>query len=168
MKEPMTLEDTKKRLFFMHVHREMTQQGRIIAIDYGAKRIGIAVTDPLRIIATPLVTLEPNRLLFFLQSYLDKEVVSIFVVGMPVGLDGKPSTMSIAVAQLAVKLQEAFPKVSLYHYDERFTSTLAMQGLYQAGYRKKDRQNKANIDKVSAAILLQSFLNSRVYATIGQ
>ncbi|ROT47542.1 Holliday junction resolvase RuvX [Candidatus Cardinium hertigii] len=133
---------------------------RIMAIDYGLKRVGIAVTDPLQIIATPLTTIASHTLFFFLKQYLQKEIVSIFVIGMPQGLDGKPSEMSKVMERVGAKLKNAFPQQSVCYQDERFTSQLAAQGLYQAGYRKKDRQNKANIDKVSAAILLQSYLRT--------
>ncbi|TSJ81044.1 MAG: Holliday junction resolvase RuvX [Candidatus Cardinium sp.] len=135
--------------------------GRIIAIDYGLKRVGIAVTDPLQIIATSLTTIATPSLFLFLKDYLQKESVVAFVMGMPKGLDGMPSKMSRAVEHIGMQLKKKFPAQSFYYQDERFTSKLAMQGLYQAGYSKKDRMHKNNIDKVSAAIILQSFLNRK-------
>lgn len=144
----------------------MIEKGRIIAIDYGTKRTGIAVTDPLQIIAMPLTTLPSHELVIFLTDYLKKEHVPIFVIGMPRGLDGKPSTMSQVVEKIGAKLKATFPAQKIYYQDERFTSKLAAQGLYQAGYRKKDRQQKGNIDKVSAALMLQSFLNGLGYAAV--
>jgi putative Holliday junction resolvase len=142
------------------------RKGRIIAIDYGHKRVGIAVTDPLQIIAIPLTTLPSNKLFLFLKNYVQKEIVPIFVMGMPQGLDGRPSTMSLVVEGIGAKLKVAFPEQNLYYQDERFTSKLATQGLYQAGYSRKERHHKENIDKVSAAIILQSFLNSLAYLSM--
>ncbi|MCT4696967.1 Holliday junction resolvase RuvX [Candidatus Cardinium sp. TP] len=136
--------------------------GRIMAIDYGLKRVGIAVTDPLQIIATPLQTIATPTLFLFLKDYLEKENVATFVMGMPKGLNGRPSTMSSVVEQVSVRLQQQFPAQRFYYQDERFTSKLAMQGLCQAGYSKKDRAS--SIDQVSAAIILQSFLRSMGHA----
>lgn len=130
-----------------------------MAIDYGLKRIGIAVTDPLQIIATPLKTIDPPILWLFLKDYLQQEKVVTFVMGMPKHLNGKPSKMGKIVEQIGTQLKKNFPGQSFYYEDERFTSKLAVQGLYQAGYAKKDRADKSNIDKVSAALILQSFLN---------
>ncbi|WP_243018091.1 MULTISPECIES: Holliday junction resolvase RuvX [Candidatus Cardinium] len=135
--------------------------GRIMAIDYGLKRVGIAVTDPLQIIATPLTTIPTTTLFLFLKEYLQKESVVSFVMGLPKGLDGGPSKMSRVVEAIGLEVKKTFPGQSFYYQDERFTSKLAMQGLYQAGYSKKDRVDKGNIDQVSAAIILQSFLVSR-------
>ena len=139
------------------------KSGRIMAIDYGLKRVGIAVTDPLQIIATPLTTIATPTLFLFLKDYLQKESVVSFVMGMPKGLNGQPSTMSRVVEEISAQLKAVFPTQSFYYQDERFTSKLAIQGLYQAGYSKKDRAHKSNIDKVSAAIILQSFLNRKAF-----
>lgn len=143
-----------------------TKPGRILAVDCGCKRIGIAVTDPLQLIASPLTTLSRQELVAVLATYLQKEFVYAFVVGLPRGLNGKPTQMSRFATEQGKLLQTHFPKQKLYYYDERFTSKMAAQGLYQAGYRKKDREEKSNLDKVSAAILLQSFLNSTTYAAL--
>lgn len=139
--------------------------GRIMAIDYGLKRVGIAVTDPLQTIATPLTTVATPTLFLFLKDYLQQESVISFVMGMPKGLNGAPSKMSRIVEHIGVQLQKTFPGQSFYYQDERFTSKLAMQGLYQAGYSKKDRVHKSNIDRVSAAIILQSFLNRKEFVS---
>lgn len=136
----------------------MVAEGRIIAIDYGLKRVGIAVTDPLQLIAAPLRALPRTALFAFLEDYLRKEVVATFVIGMPQRLDGTPSDMGSAIAGMVVQLKQCFPQQQYYYQEERFTSKLAARALYQAGYRKKERQNKGNIDKMSAAIILQSFL----------
>ncbi|CDG49873.1 Putative Holliday junction resolvase [Cardinium endosymbiont cBtQ1 of Bemisia tabaci] len=133
--------------------------GRVMAIDYGLKRVGIAVTDPLQIIATPLKTIDAPVLWLFLKDYLQQEKVVTFVIGMPKHLNGKPSKMGRIVAHIGTQLKKNFPGQGLYYQDERFTSKLAAEGLYQAGYAKKDRADKSNIDKVSATLILQSFLN---------
>jgi len=133
-----------------------------MAIDYGLKRVGIAVTDPLQIIASPLTTIVASILLPFLKDYLQQENVVTFVMGMPNHLNGRPSQMGKTIQQIGIQLKKAFPAQSFYYQDERFTSKLALQGLYQAGYSRKDRADKSNIDKVSAAILLQSFLNKQM------
>ncbi|WP_339044311.1 Holliday junction resolvase RuvX [Cardinium endosymbiont of Tipula unca] len=144
----------------------ITEKGRILAVDYGLKRVGIAVTDPMQIIATPLITMQSDQLFTFLQAYIQKEKVTSFVMGMPMKLNGKPSEMSLVVERIGNKIKKSFLKQRLYYQDERFSSKLAAQGLYQAGYNKKERKDKTNIDKVSAAIILQSFLNSQDYLAI--
>lgn len=134
--------------------------GRIMAIDYGLKRTGLAVTDPLRIIATPLDTIESSDLLKFLQDYLKKEVVDEFVVGMPKTLSNEDSPIAPAVRNFVEELKKNFADKPVRLMDERFTSSIAKRTLIEGGMKKKDRQNKANVDKVSATILLQDFLNS--------
>jgi putative holliday junction resolvase len=133
--------------------------GRILAIDYGLKRTGIAVTDVLRIIATPLETVETEKLLTFLQSYLKKELVDEFVVGMPKTLKNEDSQIAPAVRVFIEKLKETFPDKSVSLMDERFTSSIAQRALIDGGMKKKDRQVKGNVDKVSATIILQDFMN---------
>ena len=134
--------------------------GRIIAIDYGLKRVGLAVTDPAQIIAMPLTALPMHLLPIFLKDYVAKEPVASFVVGMPYGLDGLASQMSRIVEGMVGRLKKAFPQQNFYYQDERFTSKLAAQALYQAGCKKKYRHHKENLDQMSATILLQSFLRS--------
>jgi putative Holliday junction resolvase len=132
--------------------------GRILAIDYGKKRTGIAVTDPLRIIATPLETVPTVELLKYLSSYLKKETVDEFVVGMPKTLLNKDSEIAPLVRDFVAELKKTFPEKTVHLADERFTSSMAMRALIEGGMKKKDRQIKGNVDKISATIILQSFL----------
>lgn len=136
--------------------------GRVLAIDYGLKRTGIAVTDPLRIIATPLETVASSSLIKFLQQYLQKEPVDEFVVGMPKTLLNEDSSIAPMVRKFVEELKKNFSGKPVTLMDERFTSSIAKRTLIDGGMKKKDRQNKANVDKISATILLQDFLNSRV------
>jgi putative holliday junction resolvase len=133
--------------------------GRILAIDYGLKRTGIAVTDAMRIIATPLETVETAKLLVFLQAYLKKETVDEFVVGMPKTLMNEDSQIAPAVRTFVEKLKETFPDKAISLMDERFTSSIAQRALIDGGMKKKNRQIKGNVDKVSATIILQDFMN---------
>ena len=134
--------------------------GRILAIDYGLKRTGIAVTDPLRIIATPLETVVTANLFQFLTSYLQKENVDEFVVGMPKTLSNEDSEIAPTVRKFVENLKVKFPEKSVHLADERFTSSMAMQAMIDGGMKKKDRQVKGNIDKISATIILQSFIDT--------
>jgi len=131
--------------------------GRIIAIDYGNKRVGVAVTDPLKLIATPLDTIHAKDILSFLKEYVQQENVEAVVVGMPRTLDNTPTDVTSAVIGFVRKLKKELP-VPVYTIDERFTSRMAFQAMIDGGLKKKDRQNKATVDKVSAAIILQSYL----------
>jgi putative holliday junction resolvase len=135
--------------------------GRILAIDYGKKRTGIAVTDPLRIIATPLETVATDDLLVFLKNYLRNEPVDEFVVGMPKTLKNEDSDIAPLVRLFVAELQQAFPDRQVHLADERFTSSMAQKALIAGGMKKKNRQIKGNVDKVSAAIILQYFMNAR-------
>jgi putative Holliday junction resolvase len=132
--------------------------GRLLAIDYGMKRTGIAVTDALRIIATPLDTVMTSELMAFLKSYLQKETVDAFVVGMPKTLRNEDSDIAPQVRLFVEELKKAFPDKPVHLADERFTSSMAMQAMIDGGMKKKDRQVKGNVDKISATIILQSFL----------
>jgi putative holliday junction resolvase len=134
--------------------------GRIVAIDYGMKRVGVAITDPLRIIATPLTTISTADTLTFLQTYMEREAVDAFVVGMPKHLNNTPSPMTVVVTKFIKTLQKAFPDKHIFLQDERYTSKIALASMIEGGFKKKDRRNKANLDKVSATIMLQSFLES--------
>lgn len=133
--------------------------GRILAIDYGQKRTGIAVTDVLRIIATPLDTVPTETLLTFLKSYLQNERVDEFVVGMPKTLKNEDSENAPRVRAFVEELKKTFPEKPVHLADERFTSSMAKQAMIDGGMKKKDRQVKANVDKISATIILQSFLS---------
>jgi putative holliday junction resolvase len=134
--------------------------GRILAVDYGIKRTGIAVTDPLRIIATPLETVPTPDLFSFLTRYLQKETVDEFVVGMPKTLLNKDSEIAPMVRIFVENLKLTFPEKHVHLADERFTSSMAMQAMIDGGMKKKDRQVKGNVDKISATIILQSFLDA--------
>ncbi len=136
--------------------------GRIIAIDLGTKRTGIAVTDTLKILANPLLTVETSKLVEFLKGYFDKEDVETIVLGYPIHLDGKPNEMTPRVVSLKDRLQKLFPDKRIEYVDERYTSKMAMQSMIAMGSKKKDRKEKAgNLDKVSAAIILQSYLEKK-------
>jgi putative Holliday junction resolvase len=132
--------------------------GRVLAIDYGKKRTGIAVSDPLRIIATPLETVATHELLSFLKSYTQKETVDEFVIGMPKTLMNKDSEIAPLVRRFIEVLKKNFPDKPVHEADERFTSSMAQRALIDGGMKKKDRQVKGNVDKVSATIILQSFM----------
>ncbi|HEX6891851.1 MAG TPA: Holliday junction resolvase RuvX [Chryseolinea sp.] len=134
--------------------------GRILAIDYGKKRTGLAVTDPLRIIATPLDTVLTNELLPFLAAYMKKEMVDEFVVGMPKTLKNEDSEIAPLVRVFVEELKKIYPDKKVNLADERFTSSMAKQAMIDGGMKKKDRRVKANVDKISATIILQSFLQS--------
>ncbi|WP_276367265.1 Holliday junction resolvase RuvX [Chryseolinea sp. H1M3-3] len=134
--------------------------GRLLAIDYGLKRTGIAVTDPLRIIATPLETVATSTLIPFLLTYVQKEGVDEFIVGMPKTLLNEDSQITPMVKKFVEELKIKFPGKPIHLADERFTSSMAMQAMIDGGMKKKDRQIKGNVDKISATIILQSFLNA--------
>lgn len=133
---------------------------RILAIDYGAKRTGLAVTDPSKIIASALETVPTDKLLEYLKKYTQTEAVEAFVVGMPKNLDGTATDGTAYVERFVVELKNSFPETPIHLHDERFTSKMAMQTMIAGGMKKKDRQVKGNIDKISAVIILQSFMGN--------
>lgn len=135
--------------------------GRILAIDYGKKRTGIAVSDPLRIIATPLETVPTPVLLAFLSGYLKKENVDEFVVGMPRTLLNEDSEIAPLVRKFVDLLKSTFPEKPIHLADERFTSSLAKRAMIEGGMKKKDRAIRENVDRISATIILQSFMSMR-------
>ena len=135
--------------------------GRIIAIDYGRKRTGIAVTDPLQIIATGLTTIHSSEVFEFLSGYLGKEKVDTIVVGYPRQMNNQPSEAVKYVDPFVRELKKRFPDKEIVLADERFTSKMASRAMIEAGARKKQRQDKAMIDMISAVIILQSFMESR-------
>ncbi|MEQ8581196.1 MAG: Holliday junction resolvase RuvX [Marinoscillum sp.] len=135
---------------------------RILALDYGAKRTGIAVTDPLGIIATPLETVRSHDLMDFLKAYFEKEDVSEVVMGMPMNTDGQPTNATPLVEAAVNRFRKLFPDKKLFLHDERFTSKMALDAMIAGGTKKKDRQKKENIDRISATIILQSYLASRL------
>lgn len=133
---------------------------RIMAIDYGAKRTGLAVTDPLGIIATALDTVPSHTLFDFLKAYFLKEEVNEVVLGYPKNSDGSPTNATPLVEAAEKRFKKLFPDKKLFLHDERFTSKMALEAMIAAGSKKKDRRKKENIDKVSATIILQSYLES--------
>ncbi|RED99570.1 Holliday junction resolvase RuvX [Marinoscillum furvescens] len=135
---------------------------RILAIDYGAKRTGIAVTDPLGMIASPLDTVPSHTLMDFLKSYFEKEEVEAVVIGMPKKVDGTPTNATPLVEAAVNRFRKLFPNKKLFLHDERFTSKMAMDAMIAGGTKKKDRRKKENIDKISATIILQSHLESQI------
>ncbi len=134
---------------------------RIMAFDYGTKRIGIAVTDPMQIIASALTTEHPDRIFTYLESYLQRESISTFVVGMPRQMDGSDSQSAQHVKGFVRNLRKRFPTIETVTIDERFTSKMASRAIAQSGLRKTQRQQKSLIDEVSATIILQSYLERR-------
>lgn len=132
--------------------------GRFLAIDYGLKRTGIAVTDPLRIIATGLLTIETNNILKFLKEYTIKEKVDTFVLGYPLNLDGTATHGTEPVTRFRKILENEFPDIPVIYEDERYTSKLAVEAMVMGGVRKKQRRDKSLIDKISATIILQAYL----------
>lgn len=134
---------------------------RLLAIDYGAKRTGLAVTDPLQLIATALETVPSHELLKYLKRYVEQEPVEAFIVGLPKRLDGTDTDNTPRVQRFVGHLQNALPHIPVIWHDERFTSVMAMQTMLANGSTKKDRREKGNLDKVSAAIILQSYMESK-------
>lgn len=135
--------------------------GRILAIDYGKKRTGIAVTDPLRIIATALDVIETPKLYNFLKDYFKKEQVDELVLGLPKTLDNKEDDWATHVRSVGEHLKKTFPDKPLHFLDERFTTSIAIRTMIDGGMKKKDRQTKGNADKISATIILQDFMNAK-------
>ena len=132
--------------------------GRIVAIDYGRKRSGIAVTDPEGIIASPLTTVPTHELLDFLKKYFTKESVECLVIGEPKQMNYSVSEAEQYIAPFIKLVKKAFPKLKIDRVDERFTSLLASQAILESGISKKERRDKGLVDKVSAAIILQTYL----------
>ena len=134
---------------------------RILAIDYGTKRTGIAVTDTEQIIASGLTTINTQEIYKFLNDYLTKEKVECIVVGEPKNMDNTPSESAAAINDFVKKLKIKQPDLLIYRIDERFTSKMAFQAMIAGGVKKMDRRNKGTIDMVSAAIILQSFMEMK-------
>lgn len=134
--------------------------GRILAIDYGTKRTGIAVTDELQIIASGLTTVDTKSLISFLVDYVNLEKVEMFVVGLPKQMNNTASESEIHIHSFLKKLNKAIPEIPVERIDERFTSKMAFQTMIDSGLSKKQRQNKALVDEISATLILQSYLAS--------
>lgn len=137
--------------------------GRILSFDIGKKRTGIAVTDPLQIIATGLKTVDTQSVIDFLQNYLKSETVDLLVVGYPIQTNGQPSESLRFINPVIQRIVKAFPKLQIVQFDERYTSTLAHRAMIDGGMKKKDRRDKAVVDTISATIILQSYMESRAY-----
>ena len=134
---------------------------RILAIDYGTKRTGIAITDELQMIASGLTTVNTQDLLVFLSDYTSKEKVSLFLVGEPKQMNNTASESEVYIASFLKKLNLKFPDIPVVRVDERFTSKMAFQSMIDSGLKKKQRKNKALIDEISATLILQSYLYSK-------
>ena len=137
--------------------------GRILSIDYGKKRTGLAVTDPLRIIASALTTIEPKELEKYLADYFSKNDVDLIVLGKPSQMNGQPSETMRYIEPLAGRLRHAYPDKQVVLYDERFTSVLAHRTMLESGIGKMARRDKAIVDRVAATIILQSYMDSIGY-----
>ena len=134
---------------------------RILAIDYGRKRTGIAVSDPLQLIAGALTTVETKELERFVADYCAREEVSTIVIGKPMQMDGSPSETWRYIEPLAGRLRHAYPDKEVLFYDERFTSVLAHRAMLDGGMKKMARRDKATVDKIAATIILQSYMESK-------
>lgn len=135
--------------------------GRIVAIDYGQKRTGLAVTDPLRLIATGLDTVPSHTAVDFLARYVAENQVDLFVVGLPTQMNGQPSESQKYITPFVNRLRKVLPDIPVEFYDERFTSVLAQRAIIEGGVRKSERRNNKGLtDKVSAVIILQSYMES--------
>ena len=134
---------------------------RILAIDYGLKRTGIAVTDEMQIIASGLTTVESPTLISFLKNYFSQEKVEKVIIGEPKQMNGLPSESAPIIEKFVLEFVKNFPEMTLIRVDERFTSKMAFQTMIDSGLKKKQRQNKALIDEISATIILQDYLSRK-------
>lgn len=134
---------------------------RILAIDYGTKRVGLAVTDPLQLIASALGTVHSKDVISYLKNYLQAHEVVCFVVGLPKRLDGSDSQSAAHVEKFVTLLRQNFPEIPVERVDERFTSSIATRSLLEMGLKKKDRAKKENVDMLSAVLILQTYLEAR-------
>jgi putative Holliday junction resolvase len=132
--------------------------GRLLGIDYGTKRVGLAVTDSLKLIANTLTTVHANEVIQYLKDYTAKEEVECFVVGKPMRLDGTDSESAVHVEKFVHLLAQHFPHIPVARVDERFTSAIATRSLLEMGLKKKDRAKKSNVDQVSAVLILQTYM----------
>lgn len=133
---------------------------RILCIDYGKKRTGIAITDPLKIIATALTTIETSSLINFLKKYFSEEEVELVLIGEPKNLDDSDTHATPLVKQFIQKFKKEFPLMKIETVDERYSSKMAVQSMIDMGMKKKDRQKKENVDQIAAAIMLQEYLKT--------
>lgn len=136
----------------------LCDMARILGIDYGTKRTGIAATDPLQIIVSPVDTVPTNELWEYLQAYLLREAVEKIVIGEPLTLDGTPAKITPLIVGFKRKIAKAYPHIELVSHDERFSSVAAKQVILQSGAKKKKRRDKSLVDKISAVLILQDYL----------
>jgi len=134
---------------------------RLVALDFGRVRTGIAVTDELQLIASGLATVPTKEVILFLQDYLKTESVALFVVGEPKQMNNTPSESEVLIKDFLKVLRTAFPEIPIERQDERFTSKMAFQSMIDGGLKKKKRRNKALLDEISATLILQSYLNRK-------
>src|SRR5690554_6169810 len=134
---------------------------RLLSIDYGKKRTGIAVSDPLQIIANGLTTVETTNLFNFLKDYIGKEEVETIIVGLPKQMSGQLSENMKRIEPFVNRLKKLYPNINIEYYDERFSSKMAHQAMIDGGLKKKDRQNKELVDEISATIILQGYMESK-------
>jgi putative Holliday junction resolvase len=134
---------------------------RIVGIDYGSARVGVAVSDPLGIFASPLETVPSAKIIEYLQNFASREQVERFVVGFPLNLDGAPAQAAPDVDRFLKQLDKHFPEIPVSLEDERFTSVLAHRAMIDGGMKKSERRNKASVDRISAAIILQGYLDKK-------
>jgi putative Holliday junction resolvase len=142
--------------------------GRIMGIDYGSKRVGLAVTDTTQIIASPLTTVHVNELEAFLLDYVSKEPVDEFVIGFPVQMNNKPSQSVKYIQPFLKRLSALFPDKPVHLTDERFTSQIALQSIIEGGVKKKKRRDKSIADRISASLILRSYLEKRSFEKLKQ
>ncbi len=135
--------------------------GRVMALDVGGKRTGVAVTDPMKIISTPLETVPTSEVFEFLKNYQEHETIEVLVIGLPKKLDNTATDATPIVERFVAQLEKSFPDLPFKLIDERFTSKMALNAMIAAGSKKKDRRVKGNIDKISASIILQSYLEQQ-------
>lgn len=133
---------------------------RILCIDYGLRRTGVAVTDPLQIIATGLTTVDSKELISFLKKYFQQEQVELMVIGEPKNLDDSDTHATPLVNAIIVKLKKEFPQIPIKTVDERYTSKMAKQAMIEMGMKKKDRRNKRTVDQIAATIMLQEYMQN--------
>jgi putative Holliday junction resolvase len=136
--------------------------GRIIALDYGKKRTGIAATDPLKIIANGLLTVETEKLFEFLKNYVGKESIEKIIIGNPTNLDGSPTDATASVQHCIRRLKNMFPAIPIIPVDERYSSKMASRAMVEMGMKKKDRREKSNIDVIAATVMLQDYLANNI------
>ena len=135
--------------------------GRILGIDYGRKRTGVAVTDPLKIVAGNLATVPTHTLMQFIKDYIGREPVERIVIGQPTQLNGEPSESMKYITPFVNRLRKELPDMPVVMYDERFTSTIAHQAMIEGGMKKSDRRDKARVDAIAATIILNDYLQSK-------